>query len=97
MLSLRTIDARQSSDSLQGIRGSKRYFLLLHASRGAFHKTPAPNQADRVQSLRLQYCPNCDPPRVMTMKSIRPAMWSGHDQITFQCRKCRYEEVYTMK
>jgi hypothetical protein len=52
---------------------------------------------DRAQSLWLQYCPCCDPPNIMTMKSIRPAMCRGHDKITFECRKCGYEKVLIMK
>jgi len=55
------------------------------------------NLADRAQSLWLQYCPYCDPPRVMTMKSIRPAMCRGHDRVTYECRKCGYEKVYVLK
>ena len=55
------------------------------------------NLADRAQSLWLQYCPYCDPPRVMTMKSIRPAMCRGHDRITYECRKCGYEKIYVLK
>jgi hypothetical protein len=55
------------------------------------------NLADRAQSLWLQYCPYCDPPRVMIMKMIRPAICRGHDEITFECQKCGYERVCIMK
>jgi hypothetical protein len=60
-------------------------------------QVPSANIADRVQSLWLQYCPCCDSPTVMTMKSIRPAMFRVHDKITFECRKCGYENVYIMR
>jgi uncharacterized Zn finger protein len=48
---------------------------------------------DRAQSLWLQYCPNCDPPRVMTIKTIRPAMRRGHDTIIYECQKCGYVTI----
>ena len=60
-------------------------------------KVPASRLADRAQSLWLQYCPNCDPPAVMTIGAIRPAMCRGHDTIVYQCRKCGYEKIYKMK
>jgi hypothetical protein len=61
-------------------------------------QVPETSLTDRAQSLWLQYCPYCDyPPRVMTMKSIRPAMCRGQDKITYECRNCGYEKVYVLK
>jgi hypothetical protein len=61
-------------------------------------KVPGNSLTDSAQSLWLQYCPYCDdPPKVMTIKSIRPAMCRGHDKITFECRNCGYEKVCIMK
>jgi predicted RNA-binding Zn-ribbon protein involved in translation (DUF1610 family) len=60
-------------------------------------KVPVSKLTDRAQSVWLQYCPNCDPPRVMTIKAIRPAMCRGHDTIIYECQKCGYENIYKMK
>jgi predicted RNA-binding Zn-ribbon protein involved in translation (DUF1610 family) len=61
------------------------------------HKVAASKLADRAQSVWLQYCPNCDPPRVMTIKTIRPAMCRGYDTIIYECEKCGYETIYKMQ
>jgi Zn ribbon nucleic-acid-binding protein len=61
------------------------------------HQVPASTLMDRAQSLWLQYCPNCDPPRVMTIKTIQPAMWRGYDMVIYECQKCGYEKIYKME
>jgi len=60
-------------------------------------KVAASKLADRAQSVWLQYCPNCDSPMVMTIKTIRPAMCRGYDRIIYVCQKCGCETIYKMK
>ena len=60
-------------------------------------KVAASKLADRAQSVWLQHCHSCDPPRVMTIKTIRPAMYRGYDTIIYECQKCGYETIYKMK
>jgi hypothetical protein len=79
-----------------------RWILWWHPAfsllRGPVMQVPETSLTDRAQSLWLQYCPYCDyPPRVMTMKSIRPAMCRGQDKITYECRNCGYKKVYVLK
>jgi hypothetical protein len=89
------IDARQSPGVLRWILCWHPAFVLI---RGPVMQIPETSLADRAQSLWLQYCPYCDyPPRVMTMKSIRPAMCRGQDRITYECRNCGYEKVCVLK
>jgi hypothetical protein len=71
---------------------------LSHCYGGSVMHVPETSLTDRAQSLWLQYCPYCDsPPRVMTMKSILPAMCRGQDKITYECRNCGYKKVYVLK
>ena len=71
---------------------------FLIATGGPVMEVPETSLTDIAQSLWLQYCPYCDyPPRVMTMKSIRPAMCRGQDKITYECRNCGYKKVYVQK
>ena len=60
-------------------------------------KVPVSKLADRAQSVLLQYCPNCDPPTIMAIKAIRPAMCRGDDTIVYECQKCGYEKIYKLK
>src|SRR5450755_2152992 len=76
------LDAGQSPGFLRWILCWHPAFLLV---RGPVMQISETSLADRAQSLWLQYCPYCDPPKVMTMKSIRPAMCRGHDRITYEC------------
>jgi predicted RNA-binding Zn-ribbon protein involved in translation (DUF1610 family) len=59
-------------------------------------KVPVSKLTDRMRSLWLQYCPNCEPPGVMTIKTIRPAMCRGHDMTIYECEKCGHEMIYKM-
>jgi len=60
-------------------------------------KVAASKLTDRAQSVWLQYCPTAIRPRVMTIKTIRPAMCRGYDTIIYGCEKCGYEKIYKMK
>jgi hypothetical protein len=33
----------------------------------------------------IRHCPKCDPLRVMSIKTIRPAMFGGYDLVIYEC------------
>jgi hypothetical protein len=44
----------------------------------------------------VRSCSNCDTPKVMSLDSIRPAMFRGKDILTYKCRKCGFLTTDTM-
>jgi hypothetical protein len=45
----------------------------------------------------VRHCLNCDPSRVMNIKTIKPAMFGGYDRVVYECGRCGAEVVDSMK
>ncbi|MBB5052444.1 putative RNA-binding Zn-ribbon protein involved in translation (DUF1610 family) [Afipia massiliensis] len=60
-------------------------------------RVPLPNSTDDYCIASLFLCPNCEKPTAMSIKSIRPAVFRGHDVIVYKCSSCGTEKAELLK
>jgi endogenous inhibitor of DNA gyrase (YacG/DUF329 family) len=61
------------------------------------HHTESSEATDSRQFASLFHCPNCEKPRVMSIKSIHHTLFRGEDLIVYKCPACGTEKTQTMK
>lgn len=60
-------------------------------------RVPLLNSADDYCIASLFLCPDCEKPTAMNIKSIRRAVFQGHDMIVYECSSCGIEKAELLK
>lgn len=61
------------------------------------HHPQSSEATNSRQFVSLFHCPNCEKPRVMSIKTIRHAVFRGKALIVYKCSTCGTEKTETMK
>ncbi len=61
------------------------------------HHPESSEATAKRQFVSLFHCPNCEKPRVMSIKTIHHALFRKENFIVYQCSACGTEKIETMK